>query len=185
MKAITQDRYDLPDVLEFCDVETPTAEANEILVRVQAASVNAADWHIMRGDPYLARLMMPAVFGRRGPKQKILGRDFAGRVEAVGNNVERFQVGDEVYGETEFSGGSLVGPLGLIIAAQLLDRVVRHRLITLSEKPSQQNLAALRELIESGQVTPIIDRTYALNEVPEAIRHVEQEHARAKVTITI
>src|SRR5437867_1851864 len=99
MKAIVQDRYGSPDVLALREVDKPVAADNEVLVRVHAAAVNAYDWHVMRGDPYLARLMDPAVFGRGGPKMKIRGRDFAGRVEAVGRGVNRFRPGDDVFGE--------------------------------------------------------------------------------------
>jgi len=77
------------------------AADNEVLVRVHAAAVNARDWHVMRGDPYMARLLDPDTFGRRGPKVKILGADFAGRVEAVGRGAERFHPGDEVFGEVD------------------------------------------------------------------------------------
>ena len=82
-------------------------------------------------------------------------------------------------------GGSFVGPMGLIIRGQALSRFVRHRLLVLTATPSKENLAALRELAESGEVTPVIDRTYPLSEVPEAIRYLEVEHARAKVVITV
>ncbi|ONI91818.1 NAD(P)-dependent alcohol dehydrogenase [Saccharothrix sp. ALI-22-I] len=99
MKAIVQDRYGSSDVLRFEDVDTPTPGDNEVLVRVHAASVNAYDWHVMRGDPRIARLMAPRMFGLSGPKAKIRGRDFAGRVEAVGRRVARFQPGDEVFGD--------------------------------------------------------------------------------------
>jgi NADPH:quinone reductase-like Zn-dependent oxidoreductase len=324
MKAIVQDRYGPPDVLELRDVETPTAGDNEVLVRVHAASVNALDWHYMRGDPYVARPSM----GLRRPKVSIRGRDFAGRVEAVGIGVDRFRPGDEVFGEADgafaeyvsapdgavdpkpanlsfdqaaavpvagntalmglrdvahvragqrvllngasggvgtfavqiakslgaevtgvcsarnvdlvrsigadhvidytsedFSrngqrydvvfdlvgnrsltdcrraltpegtlvlsgggvsqGGSLVGPMALFVKSMLLSRFVRHRLLQFTEKPGSENLAALRELIESGAVVPVVDRTYQLSEVPEAIRYLEVEHARAKVVITV
>ena len=99
MKAIVQDRYGPPELLELRDVDQPVPAAGEVLVRVHAAAVNAYDWHVMRGDPYLARFMAPAVFGRRGPKRTIRGRDFAGRVAAVGSGVTRLRPGDEVYGE--------------------------------------------------------------------------------------
>jgi NADPH:quinone reductase-like Zn-dependent oxidoreductase len=82
-------------------------------------------------------------------------------------------------------GGSLFGPLGLFFRARLLSRLVRHRLIALTATPSNENLAALRELVESGKVTPVIDRTYPLAEALEAIRYLEVEHARAKVVITV
>ncbi|MEV0292880.1 NAD(P)-dependent alcohol dehydrogenase [Nocardia sp. NPDC050710] len=97
MKAIMQDRYGSPEALEFGDVDPPVPGDDEVLVRVHAAAVNALDWHVMRGDPYLARPMM----GFRGPRAKIRGRDFAGRVESVGRNVTRFKAGDEVFGEAD------------------------------------------------------------------------------------
>jgi NADPH:quinone reductase-like Zn-dependent oxidoreductase len=99
MRAILQQRYGSPDELRLQEVEKPAPGRNEILVQVHAASVNARDWHVMRGDPYLARLAAPTVMGWRGPKRRILGTDFAGRVEAVGAGVDRFRPGDEVYGD--------------------------------------------------------------------------------------
>jgi len=82
-------------------------------------------------------------------------------------------------------GGSVVGPMGLMIKGQALSRFVSHRLIVLTVIPGKEKLAALRELIESGKVTPVIDRSYPLSEVADAIRYVEEEHACAKVTIAI
>jgi NADPH:quinone reductase-like Zn-dependent oxidoreductase len=105
MKAIVQDRYGPPDVLELTDIDVPVPADNELLVRVHAASVNARDWHIMRGDPYLARLVAPT-WGSIGPKSKIRGSDFAGRVEAVGRRVARFRPGDEVYGDLREADGA-------------------------------------------------------------------------------
>ena len=324
MKAIAQDRYGPPDVLELRDVAKPAPGDNEVLVRVHAAAVNALDWHYMRGDPYLARLSM----GLRRPKVTMRGKDFAGRVEALGPGVDRFRVGDEVFGEADgafaeyvsapddavdpkpanltfeqaaavplagstalmglrdaahvqpgqrvlingasggvgtfavqigkslgaevigvcsarnadlvrsigadhvidyasedFSrngqqydvvfdlvgnrslsdcrraltpegtlvlsgggvseGGSFIGPLALFAKSMVLSRFVHQRLLQLTEQPNRENLAALRELVESGAVTPVIDRTYPLSDVPEAIRYLEVEHARAKVVIAI
>jgi NADPH:quinone reductase-like Zn-dependent oxidoreductase len=83
------------------------------------------------------------------------------------------------------NGGSVVGPIALVAKGQLLSRFVRHRVITLSATPSKENLATLRELAESGTLTPIIDRTHPLSETAEAIRYVEQEHARAKVVLNV
>jgi NADPH:quinone reductase-like Zn-dependent oxidoreductase len=329
MKAITQDRYGSPDVLEFREVDAPVAAANEVLVRVHAASVNALDWHVMRGDPYLFRLSG----GLRKPKHTILGKDFAGTVEAVGRNVTGFRPGDEVYGElpmdstsgafaeylcvsddqvelkpaslsfeeaaavpvaastalvglrdvvqlrpgqrilingasggvgtfavqlaksfdaqvtavcrtrnvdlvkslgadhvidytredftrngqrydvvfdlvgnhslTGFrraltprgtlvlsgggvsTGGRLIGPMWLMFKGKLTAPFVRQRIRLLIWNPSRKHLAALRELIEAKKLSPVIDRTYSLNETPEAIRYLETEHARAKVVITV
>ena len=327
MKAIMHDRYGSPDVLELREIETPLAAGNEVLVRVHAASANARDWHLMRGDPYLARLISSEA-GLIRPKMKVPGTDFAGRVVAVGKDVARFRPGDEVYGEANgafaeyvcaaegvlapkpaslsfeeaaavplaantalvglrdrgqvrsgtrvlingasggvgtfavqvakwlgaevtavcstrnvelveslganhvidytradftrdgrrydvvfdlvanrsltdlrraltprgtlvlsgggvSTGGSLIGPMGLVITSQLVSRFVRHRLLLLIAMPSTENLLALGELIESGAVTPVIDRTYPLSKAAEAIRYLEVEHACAKVVLTV
>lgn len=324
MKAIVQDRYGSPDVLKFEEAALPAPADSEVLVRVHASSVNALDWHMMRGDPYLARMTL----GFGGPKAKIRGRDFAGVVETVGRNVSRFRPGDEVFGDAEgafaeylcarddriapkpvnltfeqaaavpvagstaliglrdlariqpgqrllvngasggvgpfavqiakafgadvtavcstrnaelvgsigadrvidytredftrddqrydvlfdlvgnrtltefrrvltpagtlilsgggvFSGGSFFGPLGLIIRGQAAARFVRHRILIFTAEPNSENLAALRELIERELVKPVVDRTYPLSEAAEAIRYLEDEHARAKVVITV
>ena len=94
MKAIVYRCYGSSDVLEYEDVEKPTAADDEILVKVHAASVNPLDWHYMRGSPYLMRLMS----GLGAPDNTRLGVDFAGTVEAVGRDVRRFKPGDEVFG---------------------------------------------------------------------------------------
>jgi len=94
MKAIVYTHYGSPDVLQLKEVAKPTPQDNEVLVQVHAASVNAADWHLMRGTPFLARF----VNGLQKPKNTKLGADVAGRVEAVGRNVTQFQGGDEVFG---------------------------------------------------------------------------------------
>jgi len=94
MKAIVFTKYGSPDVLELKEVEKPTPQNDEVLIKVQAASANPADWHTMRATPFLARL----VNGFFKPKNPRLGADVAGRVEAVGRNVTQFHVGDEVFG---------------------------------------------------------------------------------------
>ncbi|SDO30691.1 NAD(P)-dependent alcohol dehydrogenase [Lentzea jiangxiensis] len=321
MKAIVQDRYGSADVLELREVERPVPGDGEVLVRVRASSVNAADWHIMRGDPYFARLFL----GLKAPKTRIRGRDFAGVVAEVGPGVSgMLQVGDEVFGEVEgsfaeyvrvpahlvehkpsnltfeqaatlplagntawtglrevragqkvlingasggvglmavqiakarkavvtgvcstrnveqvrsvgadhvvdyrttdftrtgerydvvfdlvgnrsmrelrgllapdgtlvlsgggsFTGGVLFGPYRLIIGGKLLGSFTRQRLVVLEAKPGKENLAALRDLAESGRLVPVIERVYPLTDAPDAIRHVESEHARAKVVVT-
>ncbi|MGI5507215.1 NAD(P)-dependent alcohol dehydrogenase [Lentzea sp. CA-135723] len=321
MKAIVQDRYGSADVLELREVERPVPGAGEVLVRVRASSVNAADWHVMRGDPYFARLFL----GLKGPRTRIRGMDFAGVVEEAGPGVSgMLQVGDEVFGEVEgsfaeyvrvpanlvvhkpsnltfeqaaalplagntawmglrelqagqkvlingasggvgllavqiakarkavvtgvcstrnaeqvrsvgadhvvdytttdftrtgqiydvvfdlvgnrtmaelralltpdgtlvlsgggsFTGGVLFGPYRLIIQGRLLSSFARQRLVVLEAKPSKENLTALRDLAEAGKLVPVIERTYPLTDVPDAIRHVESEHARAKVVVT-
>ncbi|MEV6950358.1 NAD(P)-dependent alcohol dehydrogenase [Streptomyces sp. NPDC051183] len=324
MKAIVQDRYGSPDVLEFREVDKPVVADGEVLVRVRAAAVNARDWHLMRGDPYVARL----VLGLRRPKERIRGTDFAGLVEAVGKGVTGLSPGDEVFGEADGAfaeyvcapaeavglkpanltfeqaaavplagntalmglrdlgrvapgqqvlvngasggvgtfavqiakslgaevtgvcstrnadlvrslgadhvvdytredftrggrrydlvfdlvgnrslsdlrrvltpagtlvlsgggvseGGSLFGPMGLIIKGQALSRFAGHRLLVLTATQDRENLAELRRLAEAGSISPVIDRTYPLSEAPEAIRYLEVEHARAKVVVTV
>ena len=334
MRAIVQHGYGSPDVLRLREVDPPVAADHEVLVRVHAAAVNARDWHVLRGDPYLARLMTGSAFGLRQPRTSIRGSDFAGEVTAVGRNVTRFRPGDHVYGDvreadgafaeyvcvsqeavdskpanltfeeaaalplagctallglrdagrvrpgqsvlingasggvgtfavqiarslgaevtavcstrhlelvgslgadhvidytrTDFTrqgqrhdvifdlvanrsltgyrralkpAGTLVlagggvasrgrprmaGPIGLLLRGLLVSRLVRHRVATLTEvRPSRENLAALRELVEAGMVVPVIDRTYPLVQVAEAIGYLEGEHARAKVVITV
>ena len=101
MKALVQDVYGTSAVLRLDDVVRPVAGDGEVLVRIAAASVNAADWHIMRGEPRVARLMDRGIFGRAGPRERIRGRDFAGTIEAVGPGVTGWQVGDAVLGEDE------------------------------------------------------------------------------------
>jgi NADPH:quinone reductase-like Zn-dependent oxidoreductase len=324
MKAIVQDRYGSPDVLRLAEVDTPAPAEGQVLVRVRAASLNARDWHVMRGDPYLARLSL----GVRRPKARVRGTDFAGRVEAVGPGVGHLRVGDKVFGEAEgafaeyvcaagdvveampagwtfaqaaalplagntaltglrdaaglrpgqhvlvngasggvgpfavqiakslgadvtavcsarnaeqarslgadhvvdyaredfarggrrydvvfdlvgnrsaadlrraltpagtavlsgggvFEGGSLVGPMRLLLAGPLISRFVSQRLVVLTAAPSRGNLAALRDLAESGRLTAAVDRSYPLSEVPAALRYLEDEHARAKVVVTV
>ncbi|MGW0366237.1 NAD(P)-dependent alcohol dehydrogenase [Streptomyces sp. NPDC002990] len=82
-------------------------------------------------------------------------------------------------------GGSLVGPMGLLIRGRALSPSMRQRLLVLTATPSGENLAALRELAESGTLSPAIDRTYPLDEAPAAIRYLEVEHARAKVVLSV
>ncbi|GAB7051640.1 NAD(P)-dependent alcohol dehydrogenase [Catenuloplanes indicus JCM 9534] len=319
-------------MLEVGEVAMPAAGPGDVLVRVHAAAVNAADWHIMRGDPWIARLATPAIFGRRGPKQPIRGRDIAGVVEAVGPGVERFAPGDEVYGDlgdaggafaeyavapstslaakpadltfveaaavplagstalyglrdlagvragqrvlingasggvgtfavqiaaaigaevtgvcstrnvelisslgasdvidytrTDFAalgrhwdvvfdlaarrtladcrraltpdgtlllagggvfeGGSLFGPMTIQVQGRLLARAARpQRLLPLQIRPRAAYLDALRDLIESGAVRPVIEKTYPLAAAAEAVHHLEQEHTRAKLVLTV
>ncbi|GIF75154.1 NAD(P)-dependent alcohol dehydrogenase [Asanoa siamensis] len=324
MKAIVQDRYGPPETLTLTDVETPVPGPGEVLVRVEAAALNAYDWHVMRGDPRLARLG----WGRPAPRARIRGRDFAGRVEAVGADVRHVRPGDPVFGDLGdasgafaeyvcvpeglvaprpanltaeqaaalplagltalmglrdvgpgqrvlingasggvgtfavqlakalgarvtavcstrnvdlvrslgaddvvdytsadftrsgerhdlvfdlvgnrslaafrraltptgtlmlsgggvYRGGSLVGPVWLITRGRLLAPFLRQRIVVLSTAPGRQHLEALRAHAEAGRLTPVIDRTYPLKDVPEAMRYLETEHARAKVVITV
>jgi NADPH:quinone reductase-like Zn-dependent oxidoreductase len=99
MKAVVMDSYGTPDVLELRDVAKPTPKADQVLVRVLAASVNDWDWGLLRGAP--VNRMFSGLFR---PRVHILGGDIAGRVEAVGGDVKAFQPGDEVYGDLCMNG---------------------------------------------------------------------------------
>jgi NADPH:quinone reductase-like Zn-dependent oxidoreductase len=101
MKAFTRIKYGGSEILQLEEVEKPSLKDDHLLVKVVANSANPADWHILRGKPFIARFL----FGLFKPKDKILGADFAGIVEEVGNNTEHFKVGDRVFGET-LKGGS-------------------------------------------------------------------------------
>jgi NADPH:quinone reductase-like Zn-dependent oxidoreductase len=96
VKAFVANSYGPPDVLQLTDRDIPTPAAGEVLVRVRATSINPYDWHLMRGEPRIARLLMGGAWLRR-PKWPVPGCDMAGRVAAVGAGVSRFQAGDDVY----------------------------------------------------------------------------------------
>jgi NADPH:quinone reductase-like Zn-dependent oxidoreductase len=94
MRAFVYERYGPPERLRMAEVDQPAPDAGEVLVRVLAASVNAADWHVLRGKPLFSR----ATLGLLRPKHKVLGVDVAGQVAAVGSGVTGYQPGDQVYG---------------------------------------------------------------------------------------
>jgi NADPH:quinone reductase-like Zn-dependent oxidoreductase len=100
MKAILCSKYGPPEVLHLSEVEPPVPKDNEVLIRVRAASINKADWIIMRGKPFIVRFSS----GLLRQKAKIPGSDVAGRIEAVGKNIRRFQPGDDVFGNLSKSG---------------------------------------------------------------------------------
>jgi len=95
MKAIVCPKYGSPDVLQLQEVAKPAPKDDEVLIRIHAASINSRDWRLMRANPFFIRLV-PGGFLQ--PKNKILGADVAGRVEAIGSNVKQFKPGDEVFG---------------------------------------------------------------------------------------
>ena len=323
MKAIVQDTYGAPDVLELRDIDIPEIKDEEVLVHVHAAGVGRDVWHVMAGLPYPIRL---AGYGLRAPKNPVIGSDVAGVVEAVGKDVSTFQPGDEVFGigkgsyaeyvcaqedklapkpenltfeqaavvaimgstalqalrdhgkarpgqevliigasggvgtyavqiakafgadvtgvcstakvemvrsigadhvidytQEDFAegeerydlildiggnsslarlrralnprgtlvivggegGGRWLGGLDRQLRAMILSRFVGQKLGTFVSTQNHEDLLVLKELIESGKVTPVIDRTYPLAEVPEAMRYLEEGHARGKVVITV
>jgi NADPH:quinone reductase-like Zn-dependent oxidoreductase len=321
MKAIVFQNYGSPDVLKVEELKTPSPGDDEVLLRVRAAALNPLDWRVMRGKPFLVRLMV----GLRKPRDTRPGRDVAGQVEAVGRNVTQLKPGDEVFGVcrgalAEYAcaaesalvvksdkvtfeqaaavpvaaytalqglrdqgriqpgqkvlvngaaGGvgtfavqiaksfgaevtgvcstrnvelvssigadrvvdytredfttsgqrydlildcvgnhsllalrrvlnprgryvgvgasteSMIGILARMAAAPLLSRLVSQSFVLLMAKSSKEDLAFLGGLMEAGKVTPVIDRSYRLSEVPEAFRYLEGGHARGKVVIAL
>lgn len=97
MKAIVHRKYGSPDVLQMEEVEKPTPKENQVLIKIHASSINAADYHKRRAKPFIIRLMMG---GLLKPKDPRLGSDVAGTLEAVGANVKQFRLGDEIFGFT-------------------------------------------------------------------------------------
>jgi NADPH:quinone reductase-like Zn-dependent oxidoreductase len=323
MKAIVQDTYGSPDVLHLREIDKPVVGDDEVLVRAHAAEVDQGVWHLMAGVPYLMRI---AGFGLRAPRNPVRGYDVAGRVEAVGENVTRFQPGDEVFGTCRGSfaeyacaraerlvpkpanlsfeqaaavpisgyaalqavrdrgkvrpgqqlliigagggvgtfavqlakafgaevtgvcsttkmelvrsigadhvidytredfadgrdrydvildiagnrslshlrralapegtlvivggegGGRWLGGIDRQLRAHLLSPFVRQKLGTWISTERKEDLETLRELLEAGKVTPVVDRTFPLSEVHEAIRYLRDGRAHGKVVITV
>jgi len=147
LKAIVCTKYGPPEVLQLKEVEKPAPKDNEVLVKVHAASVNPLDWHFMRGQPFLVRLM---VGGLLKPKKKILGADIAGRVEAVGRNVKQFQPGDEVFG------GNGVGGFAEYVCLTENSLALKPANISFEEAAAVPvaALTALQGLRDYGQIQP-------------------------------
>jgi len=147
MKAIVYEKYGPPDVLELKDVEDPEPLDDEVLVEVHAASVNAYDWHFLTADVFLIRLMSGGLFK---PKKKTLGADIAGRIVAVGENVKRFQPGDEVFGSAK--GGS--GGFAEFVCAFEKSLVLIPDDVTFEEAStaSMAALTALQGLRDEGKI---------------------------------
>ncbi|NRB49034.1 MAG: NAD(P)-dependent alcohol dehydrogenase [Saprospiraceae bacterium] len=102
MKALVRNQYGSPEVLHVQEIDKPDLGDKDVLVKVYASSVTAADGFLVKGTPYFGRLMT----GLFKPKQAVPGTGFAGRVEAIGAAVEQFQVGDEVFGESGLNFGA-------------------------------------------------------------------------------
>jgi NADPH:quinone reductase-like Zn-dependent oxidoreductase len=105
MKAAICTRYGPPEVLLVRDVEKPQPEADEVVVRIHASTVNSSDWFIRSGipnEPAYTRMMMKLMIGLRRPRHQILGLIVAGEVVEIGASVKRFRVGDRVYAFTKF-----------------------------------------------------------------------------------
>jgi NADPH:quinone reductase-like Zn-dependent oxidoreductase len=150
MKAIVYTEYGPPDVLQLKEAEKPTPEDDEVLVEVHAASVNYADWSFVRGKPFLVRLIGAGLFK---PKNPILGADIAGRVEAVGRDVEQFQPGDEVFGDLADSG---FGGFAEYVSAPKHALALRPPNLTFEEAAAvpQAAVVALQGLRDEGNIQP-------------------------------
>ena len=144
MKAIVHYRYGSPDVLELADIEMPTIDDDGVLVRIQAASINAFDWHILRGHPDLVRTSA----GLRRPTRHVAGVDLAGRVEAVGRNVTQFGIGDDVFGER----GGAFAEYAVAREDSLALKPARLTYEQAAAVP-MAGLTALQALRDKGQVT--------------------------------
>jgi NADPH:quinone reductase-like Zn-dependent oxidoreductase len=149
MKAIVYTEYGSSDVLQLEEVEKPAPKEDEVLVKVYAASVNAGDWHALRGEPFLQRLET----GLLKPGNKILGADIAGRVEAVGSNVKQFQPGDEVFGDLYWCG---FGAFAEYVSVPEYALSLKPANMTFEEVAAvpQAAFTALHALRDQGQVQP-------------------------------
>lgn len=149
MRAIVRDKYGGPDVLRLEEIPTPTPADNEVLVKVHAAAVNKGDWEILRGSPLWVRLVG---FGLTKPKTRILGSNFAGSVEAVGQKVSQFEVGDELCGDILSSG---LGAFAEYVCVPEDAAIVRKPAnITFEEAASvpEAGLIALQAIRDRGHV---------------------------------
>jgi NADPH:quinone reductase-like Zn-dependent oxidoreductase len=145
MKAIVRDTYG-PDVLELQQVEQPELTDDGVLVRVRASSVNRVDWYDVTGTPWIARPMM----GLRSPKSRLIGRDFAGTVEAVGKDVTDLQPGDDVFGGKS-GGGSFAE---FVCVPMGLGRKPANLTFEETAAVPVAALTALQGLRDHGQVQP-------------------------------
>ena len=135
MKALFRERYGSPDVLEVREVEQPVPKEREVLVRVHAASINDWDWALLNPPPFPINLVTPWV--------PVLGSDVAGRVAAAGGQVERFRLGDEVYGDlSRFGSGGFGGFAEYVCAPE-------HALI---RKPPQMTFEQAAALPQAGEL---------------------------------
>jgi NADPH:quinone reductase-like Zn-dependent oxidoreductase len=150
MKAIVQTIYGSPDILQLAEVCLPTVPDDGVLVRVQASSVNGGDWHLMRGDPFLVRLMFG---GLRKPKIKTLGMDVAGIVEAVGRSVTQFKPGDAVFGDMSESGFGSFAEYVCASEAVLVHKPANISFAVAATVPVA-GVSALQALRDYGQIQP-------------------------------
>jgi NADPH:quinone reductase-like Zn-dependent oxidoreductase len=145
LKAVVQDKYGNPDVMELKDIDRPVIGDDEVLVRVHAAAVNPPDWAGVHGVPYIVRL----AFGLRRPKLRVRGLDMAGVVDAVGKNVTDYRVGNEVFGRG-------VGTFAEYAVAHQEHLVTKPGNITFEQAAgvAMSGLTALQALRDTGGIQP-------------------------------
>lgn len=150
MKAIVYEQYGPPEVLRLAEVARPEPGADEVLVEVHATALNAWDWHMLRADPFLVRLMGG---GLLKPAVTILGVDIAGRVAAVGRDVTRFEAGDEVFGDISGFGA---GGLAEYVAVPARGLVEKPRGLTFEQTAAvpMSAITALQGLRDRGSLQP-------------------------------
>lgn len=145
MQAMTQDSYGSAEVMQLKDIDTPAIGPTEVLVRVRGAGVNIADWAVMHGLPYIAR----PVYGLRRPKVSVRGTDVAGVVEAIGAQVTRFVVGDEVFGWGDGSYAEF-----LAVSQESLVRKPANLTFEQAAAVPMAGLVALQAIRDHGKVGP-------------------------------
>jgi NADPH:quinone reductase-like Zn-dependent oxidoreductase len=147
MKAIVYTKYGPPEVLQLKEVAKPTPKDDEVLIKVQAVSVNRSDWEGLKGKPLYARLG-----GLLRPRQQRLGSDIAGRVEMAGRNVRRFQPGDEVFGDIL----PRLGGFAEYVCARESALALKPASMTFEEVAAipQAAVIALQGIRDKGQVQP-------------------------------
>ena len=150
MKSVEFSRYGTPDDLRLTEVDIPSPQANEVLVKIYASSINSWDWELLHATPFANRLM----FGLFRPTRlKTLGIDIAGRIEQVGHDVASFKPGDEVYGDLSACGWG-----GFAEYVAVPENVVRLKPANLSFEQAaavpQAGLLALQGMIDKAHIRP-------------------------------
>jgi len=195
MKAIVYHKYGSPDVLELADIDKPVVTDDDVLVRVRAASVNPFDWHFMnvcaaRNVDMVRSIGADHVIDYTQEDYTRSGQRYDLIFDAAGNH----SLSDNrrvlrSKGTLVMVGGAMNGnwirPLLPALMAIVISPFVSHTLALLLTRGSKEDLIIMQRLLEARTVTPVIDRTYPLSEAPEAIRYLEQGHARGKVVITV
>lgn len=148
MKAAVYDRYGSPDEIRVEEIDTPTPGDGEALVRVYAASINSWDWDLLRGKPLVNRLRGPLK-----PRLRVLGSDIAGRVEAIGRNITRFEPGDAVFGDMSGCGWGAFAEYASA-AEDALAKMPAGLTFEQAAAAPQAGLLALQGIQTSGPVLP-------------------------------